>query len=119
ESSCPHYMYVRRGATTEEQWLRLLHAAWSRGDRLIDLDAVYRWVQQQQPLWERRGLTIEIRPPTNNRSKNSMAVLFESETLIAHLIMWDSGEYELERIWVDTEDHKAAPYRPVTTTDDL
>jgi len=64
-SSCHDTISLSEGENvSEEEWLKLLHAAWSRGERLIDLAAVYEWVQQHRPHWEERGLTIEIRPPT-------------------------------------------------------
>ena len=104
---------------TEEEWLTLLHAAWERGERLVDLDAVHGWVQRQRPYWESRGLRVDVRPPTQRRDKDSLAVTFESETLVGHLIVWDSGEYELGRILLSTDDDALVPYRPAHTADEL
>ncbi len=51
-----------------------------------------------------------------------MAVSFESEALVGSLIVWDSGEYDLERIYIATDDLAGVPYYPyypAATTDDL
>lgn len=104
---------------TEEEWLKLLHAAWERGERLVDLDAVYAWVQRQQPHWEDRGLSVDVRPPTKGRDKDSMAVTFESATLVGQLIVWDSGEYELGRILLPSDNDVSVPYRPAHNTAEL
>lgn len=104
---------------TEDEWLELLHAAWERGERLIDLDAVHAWVQRQQPHWKGRGLSIGVRPPSRGHGKDAMSVTFESETLVGQLIVWDSGEYELGRILLATDDDVSVPYRPAHNTDEL
>jgi hypothetical protein len=82
------------------------------------LDALGPAVAARSATWERLGLEWRIRPVTPNHSKPVVVGEFESATWMGELLIWISGEAELDAIRA-SDDQTVSKHYDLTGLDDL
>ena len=68
--------------------------------------------------WARLGLDWRIRPIAPNHGKPVVVSEFESATWAGHLLIWITGEAELDAIHI-ADDHTVSKHYDLTGSDDL
>lgn len=104
---------------TDDAWLARRDAAAARDARLIDLGAVEAWARGQTEKWASHGLHAELRPPTSGREKNALWVDLDGPGVLARIVVWDSGEWEVQRADPRTGAVEVSPYRPLPSLDEV
>ncbi|MER5326900.1 hypothetical protein [Streptosporangium roseum] len=82
------------------------------------LDALGSAVAARAETWERLGLEWRIRPVAPNHGKPVVVSEFESATWMGEVLIWISGEAELDVIRV-SDDQVVSKHYDLTGLDDL
>ncbi|MFC3994075.1 hypothetical protein [Actinoplanes siamensis] len=82
------------------------------------LDELRPAVTARAETWERLGLEWEIRPVAPNHGKPVVVSGFESAAWLGSLLIWISGEAELDAVRV-ADNHAVSKHYDLTGLDDL
>ena len=82
------------------------------------LDALGPAVAARAETWERLGLEWRIRPVAPNHGKPVVVSEFESVTWLGNVLIWVSGEAELDAVRV-ADDRAVSKHYDLTGLDDL
>jgi hypothetical protein len=82
------------------------------------LDELGPAVTARAETWERLGLDWQIRPVAPNHGKPVVVSEFESTTWLGGLLIWISGEAELDAVRV-SDDQAVSKHYDLTGLDDL
>jgi hypothetical protein len=82
------------------------------------LDELGPAVTARAETWERLGLDWQIRPVAPNHGKPMVVSEFESTTWLGGLLIWISGEAELDAVRV-ADDQAVSKHYDLTGLDDL
>nr|BFE71969.1 hypothetical protein GCM10020092_052700 [Actinoplanes digitatis] len=82
------------------------------------LDALGLAVSARAETWERLGLEWRIRPVAPNHGKPVVVSEFESATWLGSVLIWISGEAELDAVRV-SDDRAISKHYDLTGLDDL
>ena len=86
------------------------------------LDAFEAWCEANRPRFAHSGVSVEyIRPELNKLviRKESARVVFETEDFIADVIVWDTGECDLEVLHCETSDQLLRKTYEFGTVEDM
>jgi hypothetical protein len=82
------------------------------------LDGLGSAVAARAETWERLGLEWRIRPVAPNHGKPVVVSEFESVTWLGNVLIWISGEVELDAVRV-SDDQAVSKHYDLTGLDDL
>jgi hypothetical protein len=60
------------------------------------IELLIEWVHQNRPALEKDGVHLELELGPPHRLKRGSSLLLQSDRILAQLLLWDTGEAELE-----------------------
>ena len=104
-----------------EEWEIRLHEAWGKEERLINLSDFKIWLGKKRESWANMGLIAKLTDETADRDKNSMVIDIRSSGVSSRIVVWDSGEWEVQTADArhDTEELSLSVYRPASSLAEL
>lgn len=83
------------------------------------LEEFEAWVSANQSYLQKKGITVSIITPSIKTDKNCIYVDIESESYLARVTVWESGEYEQEAIDILTEERIWGEYHQLQSPDEV
>ncbi|MFJ9034801.1 hypothetical protein ACIRQP_41575 [Streptomyces sp. NPDC102274] len=87
-------------------------------DHFAVLEATMEWITRQRESLISHGLTLDVDPPDQGRSKTGISLAVDSSDRLSQFIVWDTGEAQLQLADVPSgEIH--VEHREITSDRDL
>lgn len=83
------------------------------------LKGFHSWMSKNDHQLRQKGLHCTISNATTGRSKNSIYADIDAKLHMARIIVWDSGEYEIEVANGETTQRILSKYAVVKNTEEL
>jgi hypothetical protein len=83
------------------------------------IELLTQWVRQNRPVLEQEGVGLEMELGPSDRPKRGATLLLESDPTLAHLLLWEIGEAELELGDLRTGTHLWSEHRDLKSEAEL